>query len=360
MNVEEYFPEGLSVIHHDESHREKRASKEEIQTPSAAIHCHICYKSIHGAVNNVDFVKPCNCQLMFVHSRCASRNRVKFGEAKCSSCGQGSTIPRTAKLHHFGKIASLSGGGSEEGMTCSVCDDKNYENDTQNNKKTLGKKIKPCFCGKVMHFGCLSSLLSEKSSCLECSVLYYALEPASLKEFFARNWICYTLYITLLAILSTLLVMASKNSIIFPTKSSETGATTKKIILTITAVFFLLVIAASMLFVIKYTLSRAIPRFRVSRGKVILKPFKTGSGEKPSKKLLLPVQEDNFEDIPLNNLRKSSSGDVEEGEEPAEDVRANEIDDMTLGQHMFGVYATHHSSSTPIEKPPLGFVFNSV
>lgn len=91
----------------------------------------------------------------------------------------------------------------------------------------------------------------------------------------------------------------------------------------------------------------------------MLKPFKAGGNAKPSKEENMIVSEKEFEEIPLSDLRKEASGEQQEPQS-VEAARGNEIEDITLGQHMFGVYATHHSSSTPIDKPSLGFVFNSV
>lgn len=124
--------------------------------------------------------------------------------------------------------------------------------------------------------------------------------------------------------------------------------------LSLLSVFFFVIIVSTMFCVIKYTISIAIPKFKITRGKVILKAFKNGAHPKTSKQELEPLQSSEFENIPLNDLRKSSAGDTVG---LVEEARC-EVDDITLGQHMFGVYATHHSSSTPIEKPPLGFVFN--
>uniref|UniRef100_A0A8R1I280 RING-CH-type domain-containing protein n=1 Tax=Caenorhabditis japonica TaxID=281687 RepID=A0A8R1I280_CAEJA len=355
MNVEEYFPEGLSVIHPDESHGEER-KREKLSRFTAARHCHICYKSINGAINNVDFVKPCNCQLMFVHTACAKRKRAKFGEAKCSNCGQDSTISRTSKMTYPVKVASEPRGCSKNMGKCSVCHD---EKEPEKGKKLLQGKIRPCFCRSVYHYGCFLSVLAEMQSCSECCVLYTAFEPASFKQFFKTKWIFYMCYLFVLSLLSTMFVMAFRNSTVFKKRSISLDVIDKELILTFTSIFFLFVIVTSIFCIVKYTVCSAIPEFRITHGKVILKAVEKENvvcSEKPSKKDLSTLMEEEYEDIPLVELGKPLS---KVRENAVEEARGCETDDMTLGQHMFGVYATHHSSSTPIDKPPLGFVFNS-
>lgn len=354
MSVEEYFPEGLSVIHHDESQREGASSEESPKFP-VALHCHVCYKSITGSISNVDYIKPCNCPLMFVHATCASRNKTKFGEAKCSNCGHGSTISRSAKLRNLGKVVSDISCCTDGGSVCTKCKNKNYKMKRSDSIKH-SFKVKPCFCRKIFHFGCLRPLINEKPLCSECCVIYSDFESASTMQFFKAKWKWYTLYVTVLAVFTTLFILALKNSLIFTKESNSESDINKEIMLTLFSVFFLVVIAATMFTVIKYTWTTALPKFRITRGKVVLKPYKTGSS-KTSRPELEPSPDKGFEEIPLNELRNVSAGDVEEVVEYA---RGNEIEDMTLGQHMFGVHATHHSSSTPIDKPSLGFVFNSV
>ncbi|UMM28321.1 hypothetical protein L5515_011215 [Caenorhabditis briggsae] len=359
MNVEEYFPEGLSVIHHDESQREGRSSHElqDTQNP-AVLHCHICYKNISGPINNMDFVKPCNCQLMFVHTECAARNRKKFGEAKCSNCGQESTIQRTAKLRRSRKVEHGIGCCSDKGPLCMICNDKNhqYKPHQKDSERNLGCKIKPCFCRKVFHFGCLRPLIEEKPLCSECKVIYSGFEPATVKQFFKAKWAWFILYIVVLSLFSSLLIFAARNSLLFTTRSSNVDMIDKEIILSILAVFFLIVIIATMFSVIRYTLWISIPQFKIREGKFILNPFKALNQMKSERKSSDRESEKDFENIPLNDMREQASVDAED---PVEGARNCEADDMTLGQHMFGIYATHHSSSTPIDKPSLGFVFNS-
>lgn len=358
MNVEEYFPEGLSVIHHDESQREGRSSDEESPKFLTALHCHICYKTISGSINNFDYIKPCKCQLMFVHTTCATRNRSKFGDAKCSNCGHGSTIPRSTKLRNAGKIGSISSCCSGAEIPCISCKDQNYKKKANNTNK-LGYKIKPCFCRKVFHFGCLRPLIDEKPLCSECGVVYSDFVPATKMKFFAENWKWYTLYIAMLSIFSSLFIVALNNSLLFTKSSPNEDHINKEIILTLMSVFFLIVICATMFTVTKYTLFTALPKFKIVKGKVMLKPFKTGSNTKSSGGNVVPASEKEFKEIPLSDLREES-GREQQILESVEAARGNEIDDITLGQHMFGVYATHQSSSTPIQKPSLGFSFNSV
>lgn len=359
MNVEEYFPEGLSVIHPDESQGERRTSNGGSHKFPAAVHCHICYKNISGPINNADYIKPCDCQLMFIHVDCAARQRKKLGEAKCSSCGQGNTIPRLAKKTQSKKMNSISSCCSENSPSCTACHDKKFQYKPFQEKSEiqLGYKISPCFCRKVFHYGCLRPSIEERLLCSECSVIYSGFEPATPMQFFRNKWAWFIVYISILSIFTTLFVLALKNSLVFTKQSSSEDDINKEIMLTILSVFFFVVIASTMLSVIKYTISTGIPKFKITHGKVTLKPFKNGSQLKSKDEDVSPLSEKDFEEIPLNDLRTASAGDVEE---PIEYARGNDNDDMTLGQHMFGVYATHHSSSTPIDKPSLGFVFNSV
>lgn len=358
MNVEEYFPEGLSVIHHDESQREGRTSNEDSHNLPTAIHCHICYKNISDPINNVDFIKPCNCRSMFVHTECAARNRKKFGEAKCSNCGQGSTIQRSAQLRRPNKVNSEISCCGENGPACMICNDKKYQYKPhqKNPVNDMACKIKPCFCRKLYHFGCLRPLIEERPLCSECKVIYSSFEPATPINFFMTKWIWYTLYIATLSILTTFFIVATRNSLIFTKMSSNHDDINKEIMLTILAVFFLVLIASTMFSVIKYTFWTALPTFKITNGKFILKPVQTASNPaKFSKRELDRLSEKDFEEIPLDEIRHEATGD-----KLVEAARSNDTDDMTLGQHMFGIYATHHSSSTPIDKPTLEFVFNSV
>ncbi|EFO93933.1 hypothetical protein CRE_12687 [Caenorhabditis remanei] len=376
MNVEEYFPEGLSVIHPDESQGEGRTSNRGSHKLPAAVHCHICYKNISGPINNVDYIKPCDCQLMFVHVDCATRNRKKFGEAKCSNCGQGNTIPRSTKMLQSKKTDRISSCCSDNAPPCTACHDKNYQYKPFQEKLQvqLGYKISPCFCRRVFHYGCLRPFIEERPLCSKCSVVYSGFEPATPMQFFRNKWAWFIVYISILSIFTTLFVLAVKNSLVFTKQSSNEDDINKEIskfhltckskflmsyvsVLTILSVFFFVVIASTMLSVIKYSISTGIPKFKITHGKVTLKPYKNGSQLKSPDDDFSPSSERDFEEIPLNDLRTESAGDVEE---PIENARGNDNDDMTLGQHMFGVYATHHSSSTPIDKPSLEFVFNSV
>lgn len=350
MNAEDYFPEGLSVIHPDDTHGDVRSASEDATKFPVAIHCHICYESINNEINNADYIKPCKCQLMFVHANCALRKKSKFNSAKCSSCGGDSTIPRLATSTQLRKVGSGSGCCSTSPGTCTNCNDSNYLEDGD----VLGYKLKPCFCRKLFHFGCLRSLIEEQASCSECSVIFSAFKPANFTQFFKANWIFYFLYALFLGVCSTSFLFALSNSLIFTKGSGTDDDINKEIALSLLSVFFFVIIVSTMFCVIKYTISIAIPKFKITRGKVILKAFKNGAHPKTSKQELEPLQSSEFENIPLNDLRKSSAGDTVG---LVEEARC-EVDDITLGQHMFGVYATHHSSSTPIEKPPLGFVFN--
>uniref|UniRef100_A0A1I7V0G4 RING-CH-type domain-containing protein n=1 Tax=Caenorhabditis tropicalis TaxID=1561998 RepID=A0A1I7V0G4_9PELO len=355
MNVDEYFPEGLSVIHHDESEREGQSSSEGSPKFPIVLHCHICYRNINKTINNADYIKPCNCQLMFVHRVCAERNKKKFGEAKCSSCGHGSTIPRAAKMSSIRKVGTGANCCSESGVACAICKEKTYKKKSGSSNREDIYTIKPCFCSKLFHYGCLRLLINEKPFCSQCNVFYSEFKAATKMQFFATNWKWFVLYITMLSIVSTLFLLALKSSLIFTKNSSKENDINKEIMLTFFSVFFLVVIFATIFSVVKYTWSTALPKFQITQGKVVLNPFKTPSKIK-SKPELCSLPEKEFEEIPLSNLRHASAGDVEEG---IENARSTGVDDMTLGQHMFGVYATHHSSSTPIDKPPLAFVFNS-
>ncbi|EGT51271.1 hypothetical protein CAEBREN_23705 [Caenorhabditis brenneri] len=294
---------------------------------------------------------------MFVHTTCAARNSSKFGEAKCSNCGHGSTIPRSTKLRSVGKVGSISSCCSGSESPCISCKDQNYKK-KPNNTSRFGYKVKPCFCRKVFHFGCLRPLIDEKPYCSECGVVYDEFVPATTIQFFMEKWKWYILYIAMLSIFSTLFIVALNNSLLFTKSSPSENHINKEIMLTLVSVFFLIVICATMFTVIKYTLFTALPKYRIVKGKVMLKPFKTGGNTKPSREESMLVSEKEFEEIPLCDLRRESAGEQQEPQS-VEAARGNEIDDITLGQHMFGVYATHHSSSTPIDKPSLGFVFNS-
>lgn len=82
---------------------------------------------------------------MYVHTRCATRNKVKFGKAKCSNCGQGSTISRPSKMFQSKKVGLMY--ASKEGNACFVCRNENYSETREDKKNNLSKMIRPCFCG---------------------------------------------------------------------------------------------------------------------------------------------------------------------------------------------------------------------
>uniref|UniRef100_A0A1I7T5E3 RING-type domain-containing protein n=1 Tax=Caenorhabditis tropicalis TaxID=1561998 RepID=A0A1I7T5E3_9PELO len=378
MDAEAYFPADISVVPHDEEtvtastiteemkgsvaiptstskklmHGRKRRDPPLLSTiqevPSmtsilpadSSIFCLLCLNKISGAVPN--FVKPCHCPLVFVHTTCAIDNASFFG-GTCSQCHQmyrpEQTTPRVSlsptksspgkHLFVSNKASTSSPRQLESGNSCVLCQNKNYQN-PEWSQRTDAKLIRPCFCGFLVHHGCISEHLKQEKACEWCGVKYSYYEYGSFGDFCRRYSVQHVCYFLLFAFLLFFFVLAFRGSYVF-----NPSAKLAPIALLILALFFFTVFVGAFLFAVKHTLLTRFPRFRRRYGKVTVVPYDPDVRSKKevlrSLKASRSESISEFDNVPLNPVVLSTSQ-----ESNIETARTDPCD-LSLGQVMFGV-----------------------
>ncbi|EGT60289.1 hypothetical protein CAEBREN_03940 [Caenorhabditis brenneri] len=402
MDAEAYFPADISVVPHDEEtvtasttteeekgsaavpitaskrlmHGRKRRDPPLLSTiqevPSttsllpadSSIFCLLCLNKISGAVPN--FVKPCHCPLVFVHTTCAIDNESFFG-GTCSQCHQmyrpEQTTPRvslsptkstSSGKHLFvpNKASTSSPKNLESGSSCALCQNQNFQN-PEWSQRNDAKLIRPCFCGFLVHHGCITEHLKSEKSCEWCGVKYCFYEYGSFSDFCRRYSIQHVCYFVIFASLLTFFVLAFRGSYVFhPTARSG------PIILSILALFFLAVFVGAMIFTIKHTIVTRLPRFRRRYGKVTVVPYDPDvRSKKEVLRSLKAARSESLSDlvtVPLNPVKRSESQES--------NIEATRTDpcDLSLGQVMFGIAPNPRIfSSTPMTHKPKATVFGT-
>ncbi|CAI2353870.1 unnamed protein product [Caenorhabditis sp. 36 PRJEB53466] len=392
MDVETYFPANISAVPNDENEetvttatsdeergtigsagrrlmtaRQKRfdppllstilevPSTTSILPADTSILCLLCLRKISGAIPN--FVKPCQCLLVFVHTTCAIDNDSFFG-GTCTQCHTKyrpeQSIPRQSlspTKSSTKKMSATKKPPPSDDSTCVLCHNQKYRNPDWP-QKCDAKLIRPCFCGFLAHHGCMIELLKAEKACQWCGVKYRYFKYGSFGDFCRRYSIQHVCYVLLFAFLLFFFVLAFRGSVIFRPAVSFTPIT-----LTVLAVFFLVIFVGACLFTIKHTVKTRLPRFRIRYGKVTVVPYDPDvRSKKEALKSLNAARSypiDEF-DVPLNPV-----ADVENVESNVEGTRTDPSD-LSLGQHMFGIAANSRMcSSTPVIQKPKKTVFDS-
>ncbi|UMM34883.1 hypothetical protein L5515_007757 [Caenorhabditis briggsae] len=400
MDAEAYFPADISVVPHDEEtvtatstadekasfvlppttskrlmHGRKRRDPPLLSTiqevPSmtsilpadTSISCFLCLNKISGTVPN--FVKPCHCPLVFVHTTCAIDSESFFG-GTCSQCHQKyrpeQTTPRqslSSSRSISGRLLFMSNKAStsspkqlEAASTCALCQNQSYQN-PEWSERNDAKLIRPCFCGFLVHHGCIRDHLKHDKSCEWCGVKYRYYKYGSFGDFCRRYSIQHVCYAILFAILLFFFVFALRGSYFFNPRLSFAP-----IVLTITSLFFLAVFIGAILFTVKHTVTTRLPRFRRRYGKVTVVPYDPDiRSKKEVLRSLQAARNDSLSELDIVPLHQVTRAESQES--TVEAVRTDPCD-LSLGQQMFGIAANPRIfSSTPMTQKPKASVFSS-
>ncbi|CAB3398302.1 unnamed protein product [Caenorhabditis bovis] len=394
MDLKEYFPESISVIHPDDSHHElcpnhieqmpermrfvgrKLRGRDPPLLPTIVeatsstdlhnvnrfpINCMICYKTIIPAMNGAmeDYFKPCACPLLYAHNSCALRTENFIG-SRCGRCHE-ANLPklsrRTSASSRMNFSPSRQLAGSDKRLIfdsyftsagiCALCQNSKFRN-PQIGEKFDAKFVRPCFCGYLAHHGCLVEQLKTETSCGECGVKFRFLKYGSIIDFFKRYYFQYFALIVFFAVLTVFFYMALSRSILFTNRISFND-----ILLFVISMLFFVVIISIVICLVRYTINTRIPRFQARYGRVTVLSYDPDASSKKDLKKMIKTSRilaGIDTSIHMEDVRMADDFDN------SIDVRT---DDLTLGQCMFGVYATHHSSSTPIKDIQDKFIFEA-
>ncbi|CAB3410555.1 unnamed protein product [Caenorhabditis bovis] len=174
-----------------EDQEEKNPIVEATFYTRASINCFICYKRIHGPLDNVEYFRPCKCSTIYAHKSCGKTELKKLSGSMCSRCA----VP-------FGYAVPKA-------RNCAICDE---EKDARKIvEKSLEPMIEPCFCGNSIHFSCMENLVKSSSVCQKCSVRYCQIKYDSISTFICRHFVVFLAYIAVLMICGGFLVVCFHN-----------------------------------------------------------------------------------------------------------------------------------------------------
>ncbi|KAF1751553.1 hypothetical protein GCK72_018107 [Caenorhabditis remanei] len=400
MDAEGYFPADISAVPHDEETVTASTTEEEknfVGFPSAtskrlmhgrkrrdppllstiqevpsmtsilpadtSICCLLCFNKISGAVPN--FVKPCHCPLVFVHTTCAIDNETFFG-GTCSQCHQKyrpeQTTPRQSlspSKSTSGRLLFMSSKAStsspkqlEAANSCALCQNQKYQN-PEWSERNNAKLIRPCFCGFLVHHGCISEHLKQEKTCEWCGVKYRYYRYGSFGDFCRRYSIQHVCYVFLFAFLLFFFVLAFRGCYIFTGKANFSA-----IALTILSLFFLAILVGAVVFTIRHTIKTRLPRFRKRYGKVTVVPYDPDVRSK--REVLRSLKASRNESISEFDILPLHSVDRADSQESNVETARTDPCDLSLGQQMFGITPSSRIfSSTPLTHKPKATVFGT-
>ncbi|CAJ0605593.1 unnamed protein product [Cylicocyclus nassatus] len=195
-----------------------------------------------------DRFKPCDCEAVEVHIRCALKDE-KSSPRKCDQCGK-------IWQHQLRKPREMSAVKLCDELTqvCFICGSSLTK--FQSGFRLDNKMIRPCFCDVVCHHGCMVERLQTTKVCEVCGASYQYVEYGSLRDYFERYWWQYFASLVVLILLFSLSLIAITSS----TREVHQFSLGRLFSLIIGIVLFgLCVIFLWMC--IKYTVMRRLPRF---------------------------------------------------------------------------------------------------
>uniref|UniRef100_A0A8R1DEG2 Uncharacterized protein n=1 Tax=Caenorhabditis japonica TaxID=281687 RepID=A0A8R1DEG2_CAEJA len=333
-------------------------SSTSILPADSSIICFLCLHKITGTVPN--FIKPCQCPLVFVHTTCALDSTSFFGST-CTQCQQKyrpestTASPTRHSLASFTSIQKKKKTSSSSpkkmppssDSECVLCHNQKYRTPDWP-QKSDARLIQPCFCGFLVHHGCVVELLDKEKACEFCGVKFRYVKYGSFSDFCKRYSIQHVCYALVFATLLFFFVLAFRGSFVF-----RRNVEVSPIVLTIISIFFFCVFVFACLFTIKHTLLTRLPRFRQRYGHVTVVPYDPDVRSKKQALRSLEAarfQPCNDDGIPLNTVAVVEV--LEETMTPS---------DLSLGEHMFGIAKNNHriTSSTPLNHKQKTSVFES-
>ncbi|CAD6197606.1 unnamed protein product [Caenorhabditis auriculariae] len=373
MNLSNHFPSYISDIDPEDSTAESTLNGRTEPPPQmqvlppqvgatgdgvAQIHCFVCYQRIERGKIVGNCFKPCNCPMLWVHSNCAIESP-GFMRTRCLTCGHRNQVTKRHVECDLSTVEELAEDEEEnapatanrETVECGICNGQKYVRPTPA-EKSDALLIRPCFCGNAVHHGCLVQKLPFQKSCQHCGVVYKYNKYGSLGDYFIRYWFQYATALIILGTLTLLAWVSLSNSFFFSRNCSSWC-----VVLTVFGCLFFLASVSCLVFLIKCTFCRRIPRFRQRYGKVTMTDYWPGtSPEKPAvKQFRFAVPEAlPMEVRPLATTRELPTAG------PRKVSAAPDLGELSFGQFLFGVSTAqkHQSSSTPIENDA-NFTFES-
>ncbi|CAA96660.1 RING-CH-type domain-containing protein [Caenorhabditis elegans] len=381
MDAEAYFPADISVVPRDETNVTAPTTEEEkkaasvpmtslmngrrrrdptllstiLEVPStssllpadASIFCLLCQNKIRPTSPN--FVKPCQCPLVFVHTTCAIDNEAFFG-TNCTQCHQmyrpEQATPRQSPTKTTRPVFTTKTPTKtslpynlESGTSCVLCLNQKYQN-PEWSEQNDAKLIRPCFCGTLVHHGCITERLKLEKTCQWCEVKYRYFKYGSFVDFCRRYYIQHLCYVFLFAFVLTMFGIAFHGSLIF--HETVEFAT---IVLSVLAFFFFVLFVGACIFTINHTIVTRLPRFRRRYGNITVVPYDPDvRSKKEVLRSLKAAQSESFnerENTPLNPPKNLTDMSLE--------AIRSDSGDLSIGQQMFGITSNARIfSSTPL------------